>query len=310
MIDYDPHTWSRHLFAYRGSVLRQIGYRVAACTLWAVGVVAAYKYAGKALAIPSTVHSLVGVALGLLLVFRTNASYDRFWEGRRMWGGIVNETRNLARFSRVLLGGASPIHARVVHWTVAFCHASMNGLRGKRGLGRASSLLPAAEVDQVMGAQHAALAVAVKISEALFEARSSQLIGDQQHVALDNNVQLLIDYLGACERIHKTPLPFAYVVHLRRALVAYCLTLPFALVEPFGWGAVAGAVAVAYTFFGIEEIGVQIEDPFGTDENDLPLERICETIERNLLALVQGDAPQPIGDADFSAVSPASTGAP
>jgi putative membrane protein len=103
---------------------------------------------------------------------------------------------------------------------------------------------------------------------------------------LDQNVQLLIDYLGGCERIHKTPLPFAYVVHLRRALILYCFTLPFALVESFGWGTILDTLLVAYVFFGIEEIGVEIENPFGQDDNDLPLERICATIEQNLQALL------------------------
>ncbi len=105
-------------------------------------------------------------------------------------------------------------------------------------------------------------------------------------MALDQNVHLLTDHLGACERIHKTPLPFAYVVHLRRALILFCFTLPFALVRDFGWGTILDTLLVAYVFFGIEEIGVEIENPFGLDDNDLPLERLCATIERDLLALI------------------------
>jgi putative membrane protein len=111
-------------------------------------------------------------------------------------------------------------------------------------------------------------------------------------MTLDHNVQLLIDYMGACERIHKTPLPFAYVVHLRRALILYTATLPFALLKPFGWGSLVATFLIAYVLFGIEEIGVEIEDPFGVDDNDLPLERICETIQRDLetIAAEQPDA--------------------
>jgi putative membrane protein len=112
-------------------------------------------------------------------------------------------------------------------------------------------------------------------------------MSDYIQVMLEHNVQLLVDYLGACERIHQTPMPFAYMVHLRRAMIIYCFTLPFALVESFGWLAIVATMFVAYTFYGIEEIGVEIEDPFGTDENDLPLEQICETVERNLFALVE-----------------------
>ena len=103
---------------------------------------------------------------------------------------------------------------------------------------------------------------------------------------MDQNIQLMIDYLGGCERIKKTPLPFAYMVHIRRALILYCTTLPFALVNDFGAGAIVGTFLVAYIFFGIEEIGVEIENPFDGDENDLPLEKICETIDSNLRALL------------------------
>ena len=101
----------------------------------------------------------------------------------------------------------------------------------------------------------------------------------------DQNTQLLLVYVGGCERIRKTPLPFAYVVHLRRALIVYCFTLPFALVDLFGWWTLLDVLLVAYTFLGIEEIGVEIEGPFGDDENDLPLEAICETIHQNIYSL-------------------------
>ena len=98
-------------------------------------------------------------------------------------------------------------------------------------------------------------------------------------------MQLLIDYCGACERIRSTPLPFAYAVHLRRALIVYCFTLPLALVQKYGWETVPVTLMIAYVLFGIEEIGVEIEGPFGDDDNDLPLEDICETIHKNLYAL-------------------------
>ena len=105
-------------------------------------------------------------------------------------------------------------------------------------------------------------------------------------MTVDQNVQLLVDYVGGCERIHKTPLPFAYVVHLRRALIIYCFTLPFALITVFDWWTVLVTFFLAYTLLGIEEIGVEIEDPFGQDDNDLPLDRFCTTIEKDLRALL------------------------
>ena len=118
------------------------------------------------------------------------------------------------------------------------------------------------------------------------QARDRQLISDHVLTSIDLNINQLIDYIGACERIHRTPLPFAYMVHLRRALLIFCYTLPFALVQTFEWATVVVCFLVSYVFLGIEEIGVEIEDPFGCDANDLPLEQFCATVERGLQDLI------------------------
>jgi len=289
MIDYDAHVWRKYLLAVRGSMVREIIYRVLGTTGWAliVGIFDEY-FIHKT--IPSVVHGLVGTALGLLLVFRTNASYDRFWEGRKLWGGIVNETRNLARLSKVLIASQDPrLHSEIVRWTIAFCYAAMHSLRGRKDIGPMAEVLPKGSVKCALDAQHTPLWIATRITQLINDARKKGYVDTVQAQALDNNTQLLIDYIGGCERIVKTPLPFAYVVHLRRALILYTFTLPFALLKDLGWAMVAAVFIVAYVFFGIEEIGVQIEDPFGYDDNDLPLERICNTIENNLLVTIEGE---------------------
>ena len=284
MISYDPHNWLDHFFDIKGSLVKEIGLRVTVCVLFAVGVVATHKYVWP-VATTVVIHSLVGVALGLLLVFRTNASYDRYWEGRRLWGGIVNETRNLIRASSVHLRDHQTLLWALTRWTALFPWTAMSSLRGDSELGPLLKELTPAEAEGLRIAQHPALAVAQRMTVCLVEARDKGLISDIVFTALDQNIQLLVDYLGGCERIRKTPLPFAYVVHLRRALVIYCLTLPFALVDQFGWFTVLDVLLVAYTFLGIEEIGVEIEGPFGNDENDLPMQEICENIHRNVYAL-------------------------
>ncbi len=285
MIVYDPHNWYEHLFDIKGSMLRQIVWRVSTSVVWASLILMIHWHVAR-MDVPLTIYTVLGIALGLLLVFRTNASYDRFWEGRSQWGAIVNESRNLARASRIFLREVPTIHAEVVRWTSAFSYATMNYLRGNTGIGVAAEGLPADEVQEVEAAQNVPLAAAGRISAALAKARADGVISDYIQVYLDQNVQLLMDYLGACERIRKTPLPFAYMVHLRRSLVLYCYTLPFALVETFELATLPVTLFVSYVFFGIEEIGVEIEDPFGIDDNDLPLEQICETIRANVLALI------------------------
>ncbi|MBM3728591.1 MAG: hypothetical protein FJW40_24600 [Acidobacteria bacterium] len=283
MIHYDPHRWLDHFFDIRGSMVREILGRVALCVLWTT-VIVVIHFKVRPLGIPSTLHTLVGVALGLLLVFRTNASYDRFWEGRKLWGGIVNECRNLVRGGALHFGQDKELLATLARWTAAFPFAATATLRGAKDLGAMKDLRPA-ELQAVLSSQHSALAVAAGMGACLRQARDKGLITDIVLTSLDQNITLLVDYLGGCERIRKTPLPFAYVVHLRRALVLYCFTLPFALVETFGWSTILDVFLISYVFFGIEEIGVEIEGPFGYDDNDLPLEAICETIQDNVYAI-------------------------
>lgn len=304
MINYNPHDWRSHLFDIRGSMLPEIMGRVITCVAWATVVTIAHElipnfYPGLKFTVPTTVHSLVGVALGLLLVLRTNASYDRFWEGRKLWGGMVNECRNLARQGSNFLAGDAKLRRELILWTASFPYAAMSALRGSRLLAPSSKELPSEHVQQVLQAQHMPLATASQITRVLTAARDKQVISDHVLCSLDLNVNQLIDCIGGCERIHRTPIPFAYMVHLRRALILYCFTLPFALVGDLSWWTIAGTFMLAYIFFGIEEIGVEIEDPFGFDENDLPLERFCQTIEGNLLAVLD---PQSAGGPNALAI--------
>ena len=304
MIEYDAKSWTSHLFDLRTSMSLVIIGRTLVCVGWSVVVlishdVILYEYARDPITIPTTIHTLIGFALGTLLVFRTNTAYDRFWEGRKLWGGIVNETRNLARLVATFFEADPELARSTIYWTMAWPFATMHGLRGGSGLGPATRHLPEAEVRAALDASHGAMHIATRITAKLREGRDKGLVSDVTFNHIDDNVQLLVDYLGACERIKKTPLPFAYMVHIRRALGLYCFTLPFALVADFGAGAIVATFLVAYIFFGIEEIGVEIENPFDGDENDLPLERICEGIDVNLRAFLPAGAPD---DAEPAAV--------
>ena len=290
MIDYDPHDWRSHLFDIKGSMLREIRLRIFIPLLWAAAVTGAYEYwqwnvkvADRHVMLPTTIHVLIGTALGMLLVFRTNSSYDRFWEGRKMWGCIINECRNLARLGSIELVGVPDLKQRMFSWLSVFPVACMHKLRGTvKELGPACDQVPPDELKRALGQQNVPLAFARQITSCLVEARRRGAISEYLFVALDQNVQLLVDYLGACERIHRTPMPFAYMVHVRRVILIYCYSLPFALVREFGWWTIPATLFVAFTLLGIEEIGVEIEDPFGTDDNDLPLEQFCATIRRNV----------------------------
>lgn len=280
MIDYDPHHWWDHLLDIRGSLVRQIVPRVAIICVWALAITGVHCFL-LSLAIPLDGHLLIGFALSLLLVFRTNSSYDRFWEGRRQWGNIVNDARNLARGASVYLAGEPLILARLLRWLTKLPYAMMGSLRGAPSE-LAAVDLPTEEVQRVQSQTNVPLAISRKLSQELANAEGEGALTDVSRALLEGLVRSLIDSFGACERIHKTPLPFAYVVHLRRALIAYCYSLPLALVERFNWGTVVVVGMISFIMLGIEEIGVQIEDPFGEDDNDLPLERICGVIHNDV----------------------------
>lgn len=282
MIDYEPRAWLRLLLDPRS--LRPFILPVLVVSLWGALVAHFHKHPYD-LSCSDKAHALIGIALGLLLVFRTNASYDRFWEARKMWGAIVNETRNLGRSASVLLRDDPELVRRLLRWTTAFGWSTMHFLREEKGLGASASALPEDERRACLESPCPPLAVAARVSAVLAEARRRELISDYVQMTLDQNAQLLIDYMGACQRIRRTPLPFAYVVHLRRSVVLYCATLPFALVEQFGWLTPFVCFVTAFFLVGIEDIGIEIEDPFGTDPNDLPLEKICSVIEADLNAI-------------------------
>lgn len=289
MIPYNPHRWTSHLFDLRGSMLHEILGRVALCVIWST-VVTIFHHVMPAnfgmFEYPATGHTLLGVVVGLLLVFRTNSSYDRFWEGRKLWGSIINESRNLARLTESLLKDAPEIQRKLGLWTMAFPWSTLHRLRGERSLGQIASRFESQDVHAAMSAGHTPMFVASRMTHLVLEARQAGHIDSIQQSLLDQNITLLVDYLGGCERIRNTPAPYAYTVHLRRVLIVYCFTLPLALVKDFGWQTIIATLVIAYTMFGIEEIGVEIEDPFGIDPNDLPLEDFCALIEQNVAEII------------------------
>ena len=279
---YDPNNWTSHLCDVEGSMVREILSRVLASVVWAAIVTFAYKLwpaIFQKLSIPITAHSLTGTALGLVLVFRTNSSYDRFWEGRKQWGGIVNECRNLARQLSVWLAADPALASEAITWTYALPYSIMQRLRTVAGLGTSLIGVAESDVQQIENSKHVPLAITNLITRRLLLARQRGLIDGFQMKSMDYNIGLLIDYCGACERIRSTPLPFAYTVHLRRVLIVYCFTLPLALIKDYGWTTIPTTLMISYILFGIEEIGVEIEDPFGLDTNDLPLQKYCSDIQ-------------------------------
>lgn len=230
-----------------------------------------------------TLFSLLGITLSLLLVFRTNTAYDRFWEGRRQWGALVNYSRNLA----VLLDSLLPDEATANR--TYFARSLSNFALALKGHLRAG--VDFAELDDTDNGNegqslsqytHVPSRIAALILRRTQALRQDNLVNDADLITIRLYHQALLDITGACERIKKTPIPFSYSFFIKLFITVYVLLIPFVLVKSYGYFAIPATTLAAYALIGIEMIGDEIEEPFGLDCNDLPLNQIAQTIRRNM----------------------------
>jgi putative membrane protein len=298
--------WLRTLFAVKGRPVPPLGLTVfyalwitGATCLAMLGTEEARERGNLWIKIDTTVITVSGGALAFLLVFRTNSSYDRWWEGRRLWGSIINRSRNLARQAIAYVDDATLVE-QLIRYLAAFHIVIKQHLRGERTLRDLSDpsrpLLTDAQVEGLLVATHVPLRVLDELSAIISKAKKKGLVDSMVAMEMDRNLTQFEDDVGGCERVLKTKLPFAYVVHLRTFLVIWYLAFPFALVEKLFWGTIPVSFVMFYLLTGIEMIGVEIENPFGRDYNDLPLETFNQTACDNLwqlLSRLRENAPEP-----------------
>jgi ion channel-forming bestrophin family protein len=280
-----PNRWFRIAFQIEGSVLPSVLKRSMIFGLWGLPITLLW-WQKWPVAIPALASIIPNIVLGLLLVFRTNTAYDRFWEGRKAWGTMNNSIRNLSR--QIWVGIEAPDPQDLAHKTatmkllLAFCVATKLLLRQDDLSPALDSLVSPAQMQRLAQVQNPPLEIATWVEAYL---QRSPVHPDQLR-----NMQILlgsmVDALGTCERILRTPMPLAYAIHLKQLLVLYCFSLPFQVVGTLGWWTPPLVVLIAFTLLGIEAIGIEIENPFGSDPNDLPLDRICDTMAINLQDLM------------------------
>jgi putative membrane protein len=293
--------WFRSTVRWRGSVLPAILPRSLICGASGVLITILHQL-GWPVGIPALAGLVPNLVLGLMLVFRTNTAYERFWEGRRLWGSLVNVSRNLARqiwtnvaepeSDNIVLGRQSDTvpgaqsdreaKAATLRLLVAFAVATKLHLRQQPVNQELEQLLPSSKFFKLKQMNNPPLEVAFWIGDYLQQQYQRDRLHIHQLIAMQELLNGMVDSLGGCERILKTPIPLAYMIHLRQLLLLYCLTLPFQFVSDLGWWTSLVVVLISFTLFGIEEIAVEIENPFGQDANDLPLDAICETMLRNV----------------------------
>lgn len=285
--DRKKPTWFAIAFRFRGSVIPEIMPRVILCGSFGLFIYFLY-YLKLQVSYPSLSILIPSLVLGLLLVFRTNTAYERYWEGRKAWGNIVNGVRNLARQILVTIESHQPESEKVeaLYLLPAFAIACKLHLRHEAIDSELKPLLSLFQYQKLQSMNHPPLEVMFWLSEYLQTSYKQGYIHIYQLNSLTILVSSLVDSIGVCERIQNTPIPLAYAIHLKQLLLIYCLSLPFQVVDQMEWLTPIVVGLVSFTLLGIEEIGIQIEDPFGRDANDLPLDLICNNILRNVRDLI------------------------
>ncbi|MEG4963236.1 MULTISPECIES: bestrophin family ion channel [unclassified Microcoleus] len=285
----DRPPWFKIALQVRVSVIPSILPRVLLCGGFGV-FISLLHFLNLPVSLPILSSMVPSVVLGLLLVFRTNTAYDRFWEGRKFWGTLINNVRNLARQIWVAIEEKDPqdieLKKSALRLLPAFAVAMKLHLRQESVNPELEPLMSPAQYQNLKSMNNPPLEIAFWIEDYLHEQYERNCLDVYQLTGMKELINSMIDVLGGCERILKTPIPLAYAIHLKQLLLLYCLALPFQMVNDLAWGTGPVVALISFTLFGIEEIGIEIENPFEHDTNDLPLDSICATMQRNIDDLI------------------------
>jgi ion channel-forming bestrophin family protein len=293
MLESDNKGWLKSTLQIKGSVVPKVIGRSIYIALFGLLISTLYFYKIP-VAQPVLGNVIPSIVLALLLVFRTNTAYDRFWEGRSFWGLTSVTISNLtwqiwtAVDDKTTEGRERKIKA--TRLLPALAIAQKLYLRNEKPNEQLAKWLSAEQYEKLKDINNFPLEITCWIGEALQDEYRRGTLTLSQLTNMQHTIQDYQSSLYGCVRILKTPIPKAYSIHLKQLVAIYCLVLPFQFVKDLGWFTGAFVGFVGFALFGIEEIGLQIENPFGYDPNDLPLDEICLTIEKNVEEFIQNQS--------------------
>ncbi len=294
MIQYNPKDWFTFIFRFhKADTIRKLLPMILGMTLYTTLVVFLEIYFdlnsdSNVRNIPQ-MHSLLGFAISMLLVFRTNTAYDRWWEGRKLWGSLVNASRNLAiKITVILAPDEIKLRKQLGRAIGGFALALHHHLRKEKI--RIELFEHEDEEDTfspIDHEKHVPIQMAGFIVKILDQQYKAKKITGDQYINLNTEVNAFMDICGACERIKNTPIPFSYSVFIKKFIFFYVMSLPFGFGYSLGYYTVPVVVFIFYVLASLELIAEEIEDPFSGDENDLPTLRLSESIQNNVLEILK-----------------------
>lgn len=301
MILVDRRSWLRQVLLIRGTSLSLTWKRVALATGVAIIATVVHVQRGSfEIDLSPLPFTLIGLALSIFLGFRNNTSYDRFWEGRKLWGRLVNVSRSFTRQLLTQIGprmvDASSDHSArevekreldavrhgLVYALIGYVHALRHHLRDEDTLSELDGLLPPDLLASLETELNRPVAITQWMGEQLRTLYDRGWIHPMHLTVLEGSLTEITTVQGACERIKSTPIPASYTVLIHRIVGLYCVGLPFGILSTVGTMTPVVVAIVAYAFYGLDAVGTEIEDPFGLDPNDLPLSALSRMIEVNL----------------------------
>lgn len=290
MISYNTKDWFGFIFRFhKADTVRKLApLIVAICVYSALIAYLELKYwklsSDNFVRNIPVMHSLLGFAISMLLVFRTNTAYDRWWEGRKLWGALVNNSRNLALKLKALLPESEIAQRSFFRKIIpAYANALHQHLRREE---TRIELFADEEHKHVFSkidtAKHVPNQMALLMYQHIHQLHQQGKISGEQLIFLNSELQSFTDICGACERIKNTPIPFSYSVFIKKFIFVYVMTLPFGYVFQLGYWVIPVVAFIFYVLASLELIAEEIEDPFGGDENDVPTDKIAQNIQRNV----------------------------
>lgn len=293
MISYKPSDWLNFLFSFHKSdTFRQLGILMLALGLYAYGV----RYVEKEyfhidvnseISKLTILHTILGTVMSLLLVFRTNTAYDRWWEGRKLWGSLTNSSRNLASKMNAILHFSDNENRNFYRKSIPLFaitlsrHLLLEKTRTELDQDFTDEFEIPADV------QHKTNYLASIIHNRTYKLRKEEKITESELLSINSEISNFLEVAGGCERIKNTPIPYSYSSFLRKFILFYIITLPWVFSPTLGNYVIPFSIFIFYVLGSLELIAEEIEDPFGGDENDVPIEKISQNIKRNVSEIIR-----------------------
>ena len=289
MVIYNPKDWFGLIFQFhRSDTFRRLIWVILSLAVFHLAVVyLTMEYFPSMVNHSPVLHTLLGLVISLSLVFRTNTAYDRWWEGRKLWGALVNVSRNFAlKINAFVPAGEEERRTQISRLAGSYARVLKEHLRNSD---REKIIAQVPEFFQPLipaTADHIPNYLANYIQAALLEMYQRRELSEASYLAMLNDLNQFTDICGACERIKNTPIPYTYNIFIKKFIFVYVITLPFAF-EELGYGSVLITILVFYAFASLELIAEEIEDPFGEDANDLPTDKLADNIYRNVQEIMK-----------------------